>query len=422
MLRTLTLFTIAILNVTLLFFSAEAYLSLATPITLPTIASFPSQTAILVSSQGTPSPTKTPLPLNTPTPSPSPTTPMESTPTSIENVISGINPLTGEFVSDPSILEHRPIAIKVCNYPRSVRPQSGLSFADHVYEYYLERGITRFIAIFYGQEAEKVGPVRSARLFDEHIFRMYESIFVFGNADDRIIDYFLTLGSEIIHRFILEHTAEKKIVCRPGTLSRLCRDRSIASYNNLFANTAAISQDVSERGIDNQAPDLSGLRFDQKPQTGGDPATSISIDYSEFIYARWLYHQESGLYMRFQDNQDASSASERSYVPLIDHRTNQVISADNVIVLFVPHSFHTKTRTTEIVQIELTGMGPAYLFRDGRVYPVYWVRPTQGILYFINSNGEKAILRPGITFFQVIGESSTIEQGDEAWQFVFGIP
>ncbi len=80
-----------------------------------------------------------------------------------------INPLTGLIVSDPSKLERRPIAIKISNYPRSVRPQSGLSLADIVYEYYLEQNVTRFMAIFYGNDADKVGPVRSGRFFDEYL-------------------------------------------------------------------------------------------------------------------------------------------------------------------------------------------------------------------------------------------------------------
>ena len=80
------------------------------------------------------------------------------------------------------------MAIKVTNFPRSVRPQYGLTLADHVYEYYLENLITRFIGVFYGNDASRVGPVRSGRFFDEHIVRMYKAIFVFAYADDRVVD------------------------------------------------------------------------------------------------------------------------------------------------------------------------------------------------------------------------------------------
>ena len=76
-----------------------------------------------------------------------------------ENFPHDVNPLTGLRVGDPKLLDRRPLAIKITNYPRNVRPQSGLSLADIVYEYYLEQNVTRFIGIFYGNEAEKVGPV-----------------------------------------------------------------------------------------------------------------------------------------------------------------------------------------------------------------------------------------------------------------------
>ena len=45
-----------------------------------------------------------------------------------------VNPLTGLVVDDPSILDRRPILVKVANYPISGRPHSGLSFADMVLE------------------------------------------------------------------------------------------------------------------------------------------------------------------------------------------------------------------------------------------------------------------------------------------------
>ena len=41
------------------------------------------------------------------------------------NFPADVNPLTGEQVEDPQVLQRRPIAIKVSNYPALVRPQAG---------------------------------------------------------------------------------------------------------------------------------------------------------------------------------------------------------------------------------------------------------------------------------------------------------
>jgi hypothetical protein len=333
-----------------------------------------------------------------------------------------LNPLTGQSVADPNILDRRPIAIKISNYPRSVRPQSGLSKADLVYEYYLERGVTRFIGVFYGEDAERAGPIRSARFFDEYIFRMYQAFFVFGNADDRVMDYFLTLGKPIINRFILEMDQDRAINCHPGLIARLCRDGAIPGYQNLFANTAALSQDTILRGIDNSRQDLSGMVFQLASPPGGEPGTMLDLNYSQFIYSRWLFDDVSNQYLRFQDVQDSFTPENRTYTILEDQLTEQAITADNVAVLFVSHSYYTKTNTTEIIEIHLTGFGDAILFRDGKAYPAIWIKPNNGLLSLYSIQGTPLPFKPGTTFFQVMGESSSRSQSQGYWQFDFKIP
>lgn len=60
--------------------------------------------------------------------------------------------------------KHRPLGIMIENH-EGARPQSGLSFADVIYEAVAEGGITRFLSIYYCQDAAEVGPVRSARTY-----------------------------------------------------------------------------------------------------------------------------------------------------------------------------------------------------------------------------------------------------------------
>jgi hypothetical protein len=334
---------------------------------------------------------------------------------------AGVDPLTGLPVPDPGLLERRPLAIKIPNFPRYVRPQSGLSRADLVYEYYLEQGITRFVALFFGQEAEKAGPVRSGRYFDEHIFRMYQAFFVFSGADERVLDYFMSLEPAIVNRLVLEHPEDRKQNCRPGVATRLCRDRAIASYNNLFANTAALSLALGENR-DNTRPDLSGMRFEALPPGGGEPGTVVDFNYSFFSYSRWAFDAASGRYLRFQDNQDQTPRQGRAYAPLLDSLTGQTIATENVVTLFVPHDYYLKSSDTEIMKIDLFGLGQAMLFRDGRAYPAMWVRPAEGLLYLLSPAGEPLPFKPGVTFFQVIGVSSGMNRESGAWEFSFGIP
>jgi hypothetical protein len=339
-----------------------------------------------------------------------------------DNFPPSVNPLTGQVVADPSLLDRRPLAVKISNYPRSVRPQSGLSRADTVYEYYLEKGITRFIGIFYGQDVEKAGPVRSARFFDEHIFQMYAAVFIFSGADDRILDHFMELEKSTLGRLLLEHPEDLKQACRPGKSVPLCRDRRLAGYNNLFTNTHAASESLTARGRDNQRPELSGLRFDRYVPVGGSSGAQVEFVYSSFSFNRWVYLPASGRYIRFQDVRDHSAAQGALDAPLLDSLTNEVIAADNVVALFVPHTHYLNTPTTEIVKINLYGSGQAYLFRDGQAFPAGWVRPADGLFSLLTPTGNPLPLKPGVTFYQVIGQTSIIQQESDTWLFEFRIP
>jgi len=340
-----------------------------------------------------------------------------------ENFPHDVNPLTGLRVGDPTLLDRRPLAIKISNYPRDVRPQSGLSLADIVYEYYLEQNVARFIGIFYGNDAEKVGPVRSGRFFDEHIFRIYEALYVFAMADDRLMDYFMELEQSVINRFIVEHPEDKQHTCGVDDNVPLCRDREILSWNNMFANTIAIQSIINNRPVDNVRQDLSGMRFEDTITPGGVPGEKIDVYYSVMMYNLWIYDQNSGRYLRFDDAHEDNLSRGKGYEPLMDKLTNAVIAADNVAVLFVPHHFYLKSSDTEIIQIDLTGSGEAILFRDGKAYPALWMRPeTGGVLSLSDHNGELLPFKPGVTFFIVMSPTTTIEQADSEWLFKFGFP
>jgi len=158
----------------------------------------PSPTA-LQPEPATPTPTFTVTPLP-PTATPTPKYPEEGYgPT---NFPEGVNPLTGLEVEDPALLNRRPIIIKVQNLPRADRPHWGLSNADIVYEYYTEFGTTRFAAIFYGEDAEMVAPIRSARLFDFNVVRAYKGMFIFGSAYENT--YNRLVNSEFANRLMIE--------------------------------------------------------------------------------------------------------------------------------------------------------------------------------------------------------------------------
>ncbi|HJO33316.1 MAG TPA: DUF3048 domain-containing protein, partial [Anaerolineales bacterium] len=100
----------------------------------------------------------------------------------------GVNPLSGLPVADAAVLQRRPLAIKVSNFPRSVRPQSGLATADMVWEHYAEGGTTRFTAVFYSRDAGRVGSIRSARLIDTTLTEAFAGALVASGMSDGTLE------------------------------------------------------------------------------------------------------------------------------------------------------------------------------------------------------------------------------------------
>jgi hypothetical protein len=324
-----------------------------------------------------------------------------------------INPLTGLEVSVPALLERRPMVIKITNFPRSVRPQWGLSLADHVYEYFLEDELTRFIAIYYGRDAGRVGPIRSGRPFDEHIVRAYKGVFAFAYADDRLMD--LWVDSDITPFLVIEHDDN----CPP-----MCRIGSENDYNTLYTNTALLTEYASTRSFSNTRQDLNGLHFEQHTFVtyGGGSAQRVETRFSPSSYHFWEYDPAIGRYLRWQESEREPIGSE-VYEPLLDSLTSQQVGADNLVFLMVPMKYHFKSSSTEVFDIQFIGKGSGYALREGRIFAIQWNRPSAwSMLSLTFPGGSPYPLKPGTTFFEVLTDGSTHQVAGQTWRFQFEVP
>lgn len=322
-----------------------------------------------------------------------------------------VNPLTGLKVSNPALLERRPMIVKVANLPRNYRPQWGLSLADHVYEYYIEEGTTRFAAVFLGQDASMVGPIRSGRLFDHHLITMYKANFAFGSADARVRA--LLFNQRYANRLVIESA------CPP-----MCRYEP-NGVNYLVTNTADLTTYINNLRLreGNGRQSLDGLAFNYDLPVTGQPARVLFVRYSAAIYNRWDYDPTTGKYYRYSDTQnDLRQGLDEFYAQLTDRLTGQPIAADNVVVLYVSHRYFS--RQPEIIDILLSGPDKAYLFRDGQMFELKWYRNALDQLFIlVGPDGKTFPLKPGNTWFEVIGTTSTLTSGDgESWRFTFFIP
>ena len=395
-----------ILFLVILSLSVTSCLSTETARVTPTPTKTPRPTFTPVPAQPTlthtPTATLTPMPeptdeptataTGTPTSMPEPTETPEPSATPWPTLDPNACPLTGLTVSDPALLERRPLAIKVQNAPLS-RPQFGLPQADIVYEHLSEAGITRFTGIYLCQDVAKIGSVRSARFIDLEIPAMYKSLMALSGTSpgllpkleksdfgDRLFWYDRGINSAGFYR-------DKEL-----------RQQGLAIEHTLFGDPAKIWEIAEKKDI-NQPQDLKGLTFDRVTPEGGAPATSIHIPYPHRdMVVDYRFDAELGTYLRTQGGK-----------PFIDAVTGEQISATNIVVLYANHVdadfYEDFPRTNHpSVQIQIWGTGPVVVFRDGLAYEGLWARPQRvDMVVFRDPTGQVPLpLKPGNTWIQLV--------------------
>ena len=338
------------------------------------------------------------------TPSPTPDTSIQTTFAPDED------PLTGLKVSDPNVLNRRPLAIKVSNYPPEVRPQRGLSQADLVFEHILE-GVTRFTAVFYSQTPELVGSVRSARYLDLEIPVMYKSFFAYSGSSGGI--------RQKIAKVPWFNRVMSPDFGVPESGNPFVRVPEASQYfeHTLFAKPPLLYKWALDHGLDNSRPELKGMAFSDLPIGPSQPVFTVTIPYAwrssrptEIV--RWHYDAATGRYLRSADGE-----------PQVDANNLQPISAANVIVVYANHITDCTIQENPLsidpdcqlpgqfsIQVQIWGEGPVQIIRDGKVQSGRWVRARpEDMLTFVGADGKPLPLKRGNSWFQMVPTSMQVQ-------------
>jgi len=278
-----------------------------------------------------------------------------------------------------------------------------------VFEYFIGAGATRFTAIYYGQDAEKVGPVRSARLIDASLGLAYNTVFGFASADPFVFSR------------VVRNLGDRAITLGDATCPALCRTGD-GDVNSVFADTALLTQyAVEKREVDPARPNLDGMTFDVNPPVGGVAGDWIQAAFSPFSISEWRYDAGAQAYLRWIEEVDA--AGNVSMVELTDRETSEQLAFKNVVVVFVQYNELKPTLHEVVLLGNVTGLR-ALLFRDGQMYDILWksIEANQPLQFF-TQEGEHIPFSPGNTWFEVVGLSSTVDETEPGhWQVNFLLP
>lgn len=342
-------------------------------------------------------------PTLTPTPGPSKTPP----PATYYFYEEGENPLTGLPVNDPSILARRPVMVKISNWPRVGRPHAGLTKADLVFEYFIGFQMNRFLAVYYGDNADRIGPVRSGRLVDAHLAQLYQGLLAYGNADPQVDEV------------LVEVLGERALAFNELPCPSMC-GQATHSATGVFANSGALTDYAEKNGINNRQPDLRGMYFQSKPPVGDAHGQLLRVEYANFSIMEWRYNDEVGTYNLWMEKEVSDSLEMRL---MTDRSNGEAVAFENVIVMFAEYIEYAPSLHDVVLQ-GVQGYQPALLFRDGKINYGTWRTPeAERPIIFETPDGKSLPIKPGKTWIVIVGQASrTTQPAGGEWTIFFDLP
>jgi Protein of unknown function (DUF3048) N-terminal domain/Protein of unknown function (DUF3048) C-terminal domain len=282
-------------------------------------------------------------------------------------------PLTGEPLDDADLAQRPALVAKIDNAP-AARPQSGINEADMVVEEIVEGGLTRLLAVFHSHDAERLGPIRSARSTDiPFLASLEQPLFAWSGANAEF-------AQAIRDQDVVDVGVEV-------ALSAYDRDPDRSPPSDLFTSTAALYDFAGDAGVAPRAL----LRYREDPSVVplvARDVLGVDIDFGSTIVS-FTWDPDRGVWLREQDGE-----------PFVDADGEQVAPA-NVILQYVDY------RDTGLVdgngvpvpEAVLFGQRDAFLLVDGRLIQGVWSRTTpEGPTEYRLVDGTPVGFAPGATW------------------------
>lgn len=259
------------------------------------------------------------------------------------------------------------------NHPQA-RPQSGLDKADLVFEMDSEAGITRFLALYYSEAADQIGPIRSARSYFVQITKAFDSPFAHAGGSEEALSLLKTLKIKNLDEIY-------------GSGAYFWRSKDRKMPHNLYTSTELLVRGANQKGY-------RLLPYTPLPEgaaEGDVEAVSLSLNYADNKYYKYIteYRYDGGVYAKFVNGE-----------PFRDIGGSQIAAA-NVIVL-IARTKWLGNQDPPLTDIKIVGEGPAFYFTQRKIYKGEWKKTAPETHFQFTAAGEPMLFSPGKTWINVI--------------------
>ena len=304
----------------------------------------------------------------------------------------------------------RPIAVMIDNHS-GAWPQANLNKAYLVYEIIVEGGETRLMAVFKGQDLEKIGPIRSSR----HYFLDYalenDAIYVHHGWSPQAQSDISTLGVNNIngiqessndfwrvkdkkspHNMFTSTTSILKIAERKG-YSTISNKKSVLNY---IANDV----DLKEKyGIVEEQTQNTETENDKTNENKAINATKIVIPHSNLQTVEYDYDENSKTYVRY-----ARGKVQTDYI------TGENVQTKNIIITMCDNYTLTDNEEKGRQGLKNIGTFDGYYITNGYAIPIKCEKESRtSQTQYKDLNGNIIEVSDGNTFVNICPQNANIK-------------
>ena len=274
----------------------------------------------------------------------------------------------------------RPIAVMIDNHS-GAWPQANLNKAYMVYEIIVEGGETRLMALFKGQDLDKIGPVRSSR----HYFLDYalenDAIYVHHGWSPQAQSDIATLGVNNINGI-------------QESSSSFWRVKDKSAPHNLFTSTESILKIAERKGYSKTSNKKSVLNYVanevEMPSTAVN-ATSITIPHSNLQTVKYEYDAQTKTYKRYARNKLQT-----------DYITGEPVTTKNIIITMCDNYTLTDSENKGRQGLKNIGTFKGYYITDGKAIEIQCTKNTRDEqTVYKDLNGKEIEVNDGNTFVNI---------------------
>lgn len=286
------------------------------------------------------------------------------------------SPLDG-IKARPELVNRQAIAVMVENLD-AVRPQAGIPQASMVVEALSEGGITRFMLVYLEQDADNIGPVRSARSHYVALAKGLNARYAHAGGSKFALEEIRRLGIDDVDEFAY-----------PKAYHRV---KSARAPHNVYTSTSDLRKAKPEKNTPPPA-----FAFKKELEEKQRPSQQkVTIDFSFPEYAvEWIYQPKNNNYQRLNGGK-----------PHKDGDTGEQLEAKNILIMVAPTA---PIEGTTLLDINTVGSGRLRAIRDGTVVEGVWSRPTIDEGLTITDNlGNDIELNPGQVWLEIVTPTTSV--------------